>query len=570
MKKIEALRAVSSVAELALLLGFKESSLNYILFKIPDARKYRTFEIPKRRGGYRTIAAPDPRLKLLQKNLSILLNECLAEIEGEILSPSHGFRLERSIFTNAAQHRQRRHVLNLDLQDFFPSIHFGRIVGYFEKSSHFGLNLKIARILANILCHEAALPQGAPSSPVVSNLLARMLDVQLVRLAKKNRLTYSRYADDLTFSTNLKNFPSNIARQVEEHQWEVGIDLINAIRSCGFRINSAKTRVQYKSSRQEVTGLVVNDKVSVPAEYRRWVRASVNSLVTKGRYHEQLHKAFVGPLPKTLESGSLAHLEGCLSHIYNAHRFNRMNCSSKDAESALHSDEFVYRRFLFYAKFYAAEKAVLVCEGETDSIYLKAAIRALGKNYPHLINENAKSDKFNIKFIKHSSITERILGLNGGTAAMKNFCKTYLEDVKKFGVVGNLKPVIILVDGDKAGCDVIAYIKGIARNQGLTTGAGEEFVFAYPNIYAIKIPGLTKDSVIEHLFPLNLLSTKLSGKTLNLSNHKVGANEYSKMFFAKYVLPTAKDTDFLGFTQLLNIFVDVISDFSTRPSMRTP
>jgi retron-type reverse transcriptase len=573
MRKIEALKSVKSINGLADLLGFKASALGYILFKLPDAQKYKSFTIPKRSGGRRSISAPVPHLMLLQKKISILLSDCLAEIEGELSSPAHGFKLGRSIFTNAARHRGRRYVLNLDLKDFFPSIHFGRIAGYFEKSRDFGLDPTIARILANILCHQSSLPQGAPSSPVVSNLLARMLDIHLARLAKRNRLTYTRYADDLTFSTNLKVFPEGVAKRVSEHGWELGSELVSTIGSCGFRVNDIKTRMLYKSSRQEVTGLVVNDRVSVPVEYRRWVRAAVSRLVKTGAYYMSVPKEFIGPLPAIPNAGSLDHLEGCLSHVYNTHRFQRSQLALGRAVHhepvELHSDELVYRRFLFYTKFYAPEKPVIVCEGETDSIYIASAISALGDRYPNLINAKLKlgePNRFNVRFVKHTSIAGRLLELNGGTDALKNFCRIYVEQTKKFKGCIPSRPAIVIVDNDKAGRDVVNYAKGIAKNQGLPPHAGLNYVFTYPNLYVVQIQSLANEPncVIEQLFPEKLLNTKLGSKVLTLSNQKVGDNEYGKMYFAKHVIPNAEPKDFSGFTQLLDTLVDVITDFASR------
>lgn len=578
MRKIEELKSVNSINGLADILGFKASALSYILFKIPDAHKYKSFTIAKRSGGTRSISSPVSHLKILQKKISILLNNCLAELEEELPSPAHGFKLERSIFTNAAQHRGRRYVLNLDLKDFFPSIHYGRIAGYFEKSRDFGLDPKIARILANILCYKSSLPQGAPSSPVVSNLLARMLDLHLARLAKRNRLTYTRYADDLTFSTNLKVFPEAVAKRVSEHAWELGPELISTIGSCGFSINDLKTRMLYRSSRQEVTGLVVNDRVSVPVEYRRWVRAAVSRLVKTGAHYKPVPKGFNGPQPAIPCAGSLDQLEGCLSHVYNAHRFQRsqlaLGRTVHHGPVELHSDERVYRRFLFYTKFYSAEKPVIVCEGETDSIYIASAISALRDRYPNLINAELKPgerNRFNVRFVKHSPITGRLLELNGGTDALKNFCRIYVEQTKKFKGCHPSCPTIIVVDNDKAGSNVVSYAKGIAKNQGLPFIAGRNYVFARPNLYVVQIQSPTNEPtyVIEQLFADQLLKTKLGSKVLTLSNQKVGDNEYGKMYFAKHVVPNADPKDFLKFTQLLDTLVEVITDFASRVQVQS-
>jgi RNA-directed DNA polymerase len=147
--------------------------------------KYSTFGIPKRGGGKRTIKAPANQLKLLQQKLSVLLQDCMDEInlaKGRKDKLSHGFKRDRSIRSNARQHRRRRHVFNLDLQDFFPSINFGRVRGFFISDKNFGLTPPVATVIAQIACDNNSLPQGSPCSPVVSNLVAHIMDLQLLRL----------------------------------------------------------------------------------------------------------------------------------------------------------------------------------------------------------------------------------------------------------------------------------------------------------------------------------------------------------------------------------------------------
>src|SRR5258707_3815090 len=217
MSRLPALKAVSSLNALADLLDFKPKAVSYILYKISSASKYTTFEIPKRSGGQRTIKAPIDKLKNLQRKLADLLQDCQHEIEkARDLEDrtAHGFKRGKSIVTNARQHRGRRWVLNLDLEDFFPSINFGRIRGFLIKNRDFALNEKVATVIAQTACHDNTLPQGSPCSPVISNLVAHVLDMHLVKLASGAGCTYSRYADDLTFSTNEKKFPAEIAVQL--------------------------------------------------------------------------------------------------------------------------------------------------------------------------------------------------------------------------------------------------------------------------------------------------------------------------------------------------------------------
>jgi RNA-directed DNA polymerase len=213
------LRSANTLYDIAVLLGFTPSGLSYTLYKSSDSEKYCKFQISKKSGGVRDISAPTGALKMLQRRLADLLYDCQDEItKANPREPlSHGFRRSQSIIDNAKKHKRRRYVLNLDLENFFPTFNFGRVRGFFIKNHDFSLNEKVATIVAQIACFENVLPQGSPCSPVIADMLAHILDVRLVRLAKKHKLTYSRYADDLTFSTNARAFPTALAfRDTEE------------------------------------------------------------------------------------------------------------------------------------------------------------------------------------------------------------------------------------------------------------------------------------------------------------------------------------------------------------------
>jgi retron-type reverse transcriptase len=292
MSRLATLKAATSLSDVAKLLDFKPKALSYILYKQQAAAKYKTFQIPKRNGGQRTIDAPIDALKLLQRKLSDLLQDCVDGINTAKQRKdrtAHGFKRKRSIITNARQHRHRRWVFNLDLEDFFPSINFGRVRGFLLRNRDFELHKDVATVIAQIACHQNALPQGSPCSPVISNVIGHVLDMRLVQLASQAGCTYSRYADDLTFSTNKKEFPANIAVRsgkegVASHFWSPGDALQKIINRTGFRINAKKTHQMYRDSRQNVTGLIVNKKINVRWEYRHTVRAMVHSLVKTGTF----------------------------------------------------------------------------------------------------------------------------------------------------------------------------------------------------------------------------------------------------------------------------------------------
>jgi RNA-directed DNA polymerase len=152
----------------AALLGYKQSALSYIVFQIPAAGKYKTFEIKKKGGGKRRIDSPVPMLKALQRRLADVLYECLRELEEPEKRKnklSHAFRKDYSVITNAKAHKARRYVLNIDLQNFFPSLNFGRVRGFFLKNNQFKLAEPVAtqfspRLLATMespaaFCREA-------------------------------------------------------------------------------------------------------------------------------------------------------------------------------------------------------------------------------------------------------------------------------------------------------------------------------------------------------------------------------------------------------------------------------
>ncbi len=195
--------------DFAKFIGVKLQTLTYLLYIKKIDNCYNTLEIPKKNGDTRTICVPNKNLKKVQKKLYNKLSTYYDEIKTQnnfTSKISHGFEKNRSIVTNAEVHKNKRYVVNLDLLVFFPSINFGRVRSYFIKNNYFEINDDIATILAQLTCYKGTLPQGASTSPLIANMICNIMDIRILKIAKKYRLDYTRYADDLTFSTNNKYF----------------------------------------------------------------------------------------------------------------------------------------------------------------------------------------------------------------------------------------------------------------------------------------------------------------------------------------------------------------------------
>jgi RNA-directed DNA polymerase len=258
--------AVRTPEDLALLLGIDYEDLRDLLYRTSPYDLYKRKLILKRNGkDFREIYAPAEQLKKVQRRL----NEILQSVYFPKRKVSaHGFLPERSILTNARLHANRRYVLNIDLKDFFPSIHYGRVRGMFM-GRPYNLPFDVASLLARISCFQSQLPQGAPSSPVISNMICAKMDSQLQKLAKSQRCIYTRYADDLSFSTYTPTFPTALAIVGVDGVIELGSQLGAVLKENKFEVNMQKTRIHARPWRQQVTGLTVNDFPNVKRTYIR-------------------------------------------------------------------------------------------------------------------------------------------------------------------------------------------------------------------------------------------------------------------------------------------------------------
>jgi len=577
VSELEKLKKATDLSDLANLLGYQPKFLSYIIYKIPNDDKYSEFSIPKKNGDLRKIKKPVDRLKHLQRRLADLLNNCLEEICEQHAKQdklSHGFRKKRSIITNANRHRGHRYVFNIDLNDFFPSINFGRVYGFFIKNNLFQLDSKVATIIAQIACHNNELPQGSPCSPVISNLIGHHLDIILSALAAKGKCTYTRYADDLTFSTNRSDFSPLIAKKDSENDvWTAGRKLREEIRRAGFSINESKTSMQFNTSRQIVTGLVVNKKVNIKREYYRLTRSMCHSLFTNDEFYifkstpavptesacsvevtEVPIGNFEGTEASTI-SGTLNQLEGMLSFIYQVKgpHDNRKANEKRNSPTAVMA---LYRNFLFYKHFFALDKPIIVCEGQTDIVYLKCALKQLAKKYPEIVNKIDDVISFKIKFLNMSSNLKEVLAISDGTGGLGSLMSMYKQGMEPFKGNGKKHPVIILIDNDHGAKEIKDKLKSYSPTK--------LFFHFIENLYVIHTPPFAdkEDTAIEDLFTTETLETKVDGKRFNPGKQLDAATEYGKVVFADKVIKAKQNhIDFSGFQGVFERILGAMTDY---------
>lgn len=243
-------------------LSVDEKVLRKILNYTPS--NYNRFKIGKRSGGYRTISAPNETLLTIQKNI---YRRLLYPVN---LHPAAtGFINNKSIADNASPHLKNDYVLKVDIMDFFGSINKDRIVKIFETLGH---SSSISKVLAQLCCLHNQLPQGAATSPVLSNLAAQEMDNKLAALAQEYQLVYTRYADDITFSGD--NFPKDVILN----------KIIKILQEEGFKRKMKKTRYLMPNRRKIITGISISsgEKMTIPKAVRREIRKNVHYIITRG------------------------------------------------------------------------------------------------------------------------------------------------------------------------------------------------------------------------------------------------------------------------------------------------
>ena len=274
MKRETDLRALINTVSVKRFGKFKYTKAQFEYCFNTHYNRYSTFEIPKKKPDeYRTIKAPNPTLLGMQQCLNYIFQQLYQPLEC-----ATGFVPGRSIVDGARVHLSQKYVYNIDLKDFFTSVTAQRLVSRLQ-AEPFGLSEDMAQLVTNLCCDKTkydkfVLPQGAPTSPTITNFVCESLDRKLIKLAAAYNLHYSRYADDITFSGMQNVFAANgrfckSLRHIIEREER-------------FTINPAKTRLCHQGMRQEVTGITVNQKLNVSRHYIKQLRVLLNNWEKNG------------------------------------------------------------------------------------------------------------------------------------------------------------------------------------------------------------------------------------------------------------------------------------------------
>lgn len=541
--------------EVAKLLGIELKELTYLLYKEKVENLYNTFEIPKKNGEFRIIHAPKDDLKWIQRKLSDKLSEVHSDylLNNNIKSViSHGFQEGKSIITNASLHRHKKYLLNIDIADFFPSFHFGRVQGYFRKSKEFNFSKEVSTIVAQLACYKGKLPQGAPTSPIISNLIFNIIDLHILKLAKNYKLDYTRYADDMSFSTNNKAFRKDYLAFIQE--------LKELLEKNGFVINQNKTRLEYYSSRQEVTGLTVNDKINASRTFINNTRAMANQLYKTNSF--QING----------RDGTLNQLEGRFSFINQLdwlsnkleYRTTKKKTNKKFI-SGLNTREKQYQYFLFYKYFFRPDRPTIVTEGKTDILHIKSALMKYYDRYPKLITKISDGKyEFKVYFLNKTRRLDYFLGISSdGADTMKNIWNFYIGKNNCINIYEYIKnksqnesldkvnPVILLFDNEQKSDRPL---KNFLKYLGIKLDDRQISKQLKANLFLQTIPlmkGL-EECEIEDLYEKEVLNVTIDGKNFCRSAEDDSEKYFGKHIFSMYIRERYNRIDFSNFLEVLD------------------
>jgi len=427
-----------------------KKAIEFALHKIRK-QGYKKKTISKKNGDDRVLSIPP----IYVKNMQRIFNSNLQKLY-KVPQPVHGFVVsdsenKKTIITNASKHIKKNLVINIDLKDFFDTINFGRIRGLFL-AKPFELEKIIATKLAQLVICDNKLPQGAPTSPILSNLICLKLDHMLIKVAKKYFLTYTRYADDITFSTHKKYTDNEILNILE--------DAKHVIDNNGFKVNINKIRVQNSYQQQTVTGIKVNQKLNVSRKFVRQIKSMLFCWYKNGleeatkihfdkynkqpnKYKEEQKKSFKNILLGKINF--LGQVKGLDNNIYIKFRHtyfllkDNFSLTKKfdEFETFTISNPTKKQVLTIFSNIY---DSTLVCmEGFTDIMYFKAALKYYQKEKKF---ESLKLRYCDLSSASNVKLIHQVLYSKSDDFKIINLRKCILNNLK------NELDIAFIIDGD--------------------------------------------------------------------------------------------------------------------------
>lgn len=558
----------------------------------------------------RHINAPDEQLKSIQHKIKILIENQLSYKNYKFNNISQAYQNGKSIFTNAQIHRNKKYVLHLDICNFFDEITFKRINGFLQHNSKFMLNYTVSSIMTKLCCYDGHLTQGSPVSPIISNLLGEKIDLVLVKVAKKYHFVYTRYADDLVFSTN-------DTYTINEKLTEFINKVSEIINSQGFSINWDKLSIAGPDVRHTVTGLTNNKKVSVPLEFYKQTRAIANHFYIYDEFYnnQQIYRDYY---VKNFNKAPMKIIEGRLNHIYNIENQNRTlysdhlsgfeyqaitpidykrhvfssteNKETHEVINEFSGKELEYSKFIFYKFFLYGDFITLFTEGKTDPLYIKKAKKILDIDDFDLKIYDADTE------INKKSIFSRLFNLHTGGKSLIKIFEIYVGRATDQHFINyskyfekktfSIKPTVLLYDFELYSrnsplgnfisiiCNKKYKHYGFKRNVIIKELKTKGFYRVYKNLYIavtmdFNMIGLNTQEKdikrsIEDYFPSQLLSNTNGLNTEHFEGVSA-PNSHSvvidKNQFSKRIQTYTDKKIFNNFNNLFDIFLDIQKDY---------
>lgn len=300
----------------------------------------------------------------------------------------------------------------------------------------------------------------------------------------------------------------------------------------------------------------------------------VDSLIKNGGFTvTKMFKNDAGSWQKSEKAGTEAQLRGMLSHIDSVRLFEAQRQRENGGDTHLPRVDVremggaakTYRRFLLYTQFYKPEMPFIICEGKTDNVYLRNAIRALAADFPELVDVDDKVLTYKVGFFNYSKISDRLLHLGGGTGDLKHLVANYGNDYNGFPKIGKRSPVIILIDNDSGPNTIFSAIKTVTKS-GPIDGSSPYYEIR-ENLNVVPIPKIGgKDTPIEAYFEKVARDTVLGGKTFSGKDQFDPLTQYGKHLFAEHVVKKIRDTiNFTAFGAILARIVGVLTHHAGKP-----